>query len=186
MVLQEESTLLRRWNAEVGLGAQWGTAETKAPDEFGRFREPQVDSQLLRISIFLTGGVHIPLHTLGKSSTLWLVANPGIGLGIGNRVQESGEIKSEMLIMYQMPVHVTAAIGGLRRKSVAWGIEGGLGFNLANEFGEWVFAPSLLIDLTYAPKNLNRLRFMMDILPASVVNGGGYRRFSLAYIWGIM
>lgn len=140
-------------------------------------------------------GGHIPLFEIGAYGTFWLVPAGNVWLNVGNTTttDEYGNVFSETGVGFDVnvPIHATIGYGGLRRKSMAWGIEGGLGVNAAfrtrSDWNENVFtiSPSAMVDLTYAPKNIFRLRFIVDLLPAELSDYETIRTWMLQLVVGI-
>lgn len=113
-------------------------------------------------------GGHIPLFNLGRYSTVWLVPSAYAAISLSSFSSTSSD--PQVYVDLTVPIHVTAGYGGLRRKANAWGIEGGVGITASRRFNEGVFtvAPSAIVDVTYAPKNVYRLRFMTDLISYDV------------------
>jgi hypothetical protein len=134
-------------------------------------------------------GGHVPLFNLGKYSTVWLVPAAYMAVSFSNLSSDVSD--PSINIDLSVPVHVTAGYGGLRRKAQAWGIEGGLGVTASRRFTEGVFTvvPSALVDVTYAPKNVFRLRFMTDLISYEIAptDKAPYtmRTWSLMFVVGL-
>jgi hypothetical protein len=140
-------------------------------------------------------GGHIPLFEIGAYGTFWLVpaGNLWLNFGATSTTDEYGYVSTETGFGFDVnvPIHATIGYGGLRRKSMAWGIEGGLGVNAAfrtrSDWNENVFtiSPSAMVDLTYAPKNIFRLRFVADLIPANLSDYETIRTWMLQLVVGI-
>jgi hypothetical protein len=140
-------------------------------------------------------GGHIPLTEVGTYGTIWLVAAGSLWLNISDlsTTDAWGNSTSDPSIGFDVnvPIHATISYGALRRKSMAWGIEGGLGVNVGLrtrstwDSSEFTFAPSALVDISYAPKNVYRLRLMADIISSSLSAGGTYQTWSVMFVMGI-
>lgn len=126
-------------------------------------------------------GMHIPLSSLSESTTLWLVPSVLLGIATSSDVSDGG-------LLVQVPVHVSFGYGALRKRNSQWGIEGGLGVTLrtalsSNSEGLTV-NPSAMVDITYAPSGVYRLRFMTDILSTKHSDFLTSRQFSIGLVIG--
>lgn len=144
-------------------------------------------------------GLHIPLWSVGELSTIWLVPAVSAWLSFGDEhyVDEWGYEKTEPAVGFDVsvPVHMTYGYGGLRRSASKWGIEGGLGVNMGLrarsmwETNFFTITPSALVDVTFAPRNVYRLRFMVDILPYQLSHEStyqeSYRTWTAQFVLGI-
>lgn len=166
---EEQTGPRRKPNGEAMLGITYANLSytSKVYDQYGQIvGDTNVADNRLYAS-FGYGG-HIPLFNLGKYSTVWLVPAAYAALSMSS-LSTDGDSPSLQFDL-SVPIHVTAGYGGLRRKAQAWGIEGGLGVTASRRFSEGVFtfAPSAIVDVTYAPKNIYRLRFMTDLVSYNV------------------
>lgn len=152
----------RKPNAEFIIGMQFSSLFYKAGTYETGFEINNRDTTISRNVLMLGYGGHVPLFNLGKTSTVWLVPAAILKIGIHNT---SGSSTPDATYDLGLPVHFTAGIGGLRRRSNAWGIEGGVGANITAHLkdGLFSFVPSGIVDITYAPKSIFRLRLMADI-----------------------
>ncbi len=144
-------------------------------------------------------GGHIPLADIGAYGTVWLVPAANLWLNIGSEgtTDEWGYTSTETAVGFDIsaPIHATIGYGALRRKSMAWGIEGGLGVNFGlRTRSTWTTSaftvtPSAMIDVSYAPKSIYRLRFITDIIGASLNDedtfGESYRTWSVQFVLGL-
>lgn len=188
------STIRRKPNGEWMLGVQRATYSTESL--YNGEPVPGTEKDYGYTYFGVGYGGHIPLTEVGTYGTIWFVASANAWLNIGDEstVDEYGYVSSDASVGFDLsiPVHATIGYGGLRRKSMAWGIEGGLGLNSGLrtrsswESSAFTFAPSALIDITYAPKNIFRLRFMGDILPGSLSDTESYRTWSVQLVIGIL
>jgi hypothetical protein len=187
--VDENSTSIRRRpNGEWMVGVQSATYSFE-PEVNGE-PYPSANASDSRTFFGVGYGGHVPIVNVGTYGTLWFVPAVNTWLSIGSTTGSDGYSETSMGFEVAVPVHATIAYGGLRRKSMAWGIEGGLGANVGFrtrttwETSVWSIAPSALVDLTYAPKNIFRLRFLADLLPASIAEFETYRTWSLQFVVG--
>lgn len=174
------------------LGITYGTIEQTGPMQvWNGYDYDVVDTTISDSRTYFSFGYggHIPLFNLGKYSTVWLVPAAFAALNFSNFSSDAADPSINFDL--SVPVHVTAGYGGLRRKAQAWGIEGGLGVTASRRFNQGVFTvvPSALVDVTYAPKNVFRLRFMTDLIsyeiaPADVLPYT-MRTWSLMFVVGL-
>lgn len=126
---------------------------------------------------------HIPLATLGRTSTLWLVPSLLLSINTGSSSDyNSFSGTSHSFIDVNVPIHVCYGFGGLQKKAVAWGFEAGLGINIAGRLAEETVTvqPSALVEVSYTPKSVYRLQIMADLLPATLTGPAGeYTRRSI-------
>lgn len=190
---EEENGPRRRPNGEWLLGITYATMSVTVPYErWDGYEWVKVGDTTIADTRFYGSigyGGHIPLFNLGKYSTVWLV--PAAYAAISASGFSSSSTDPEFHFDLTIPIHVTAGYGGLRRKANAWGIEGGIGLTASRRFAEGVFtiAPSGIIDVTYAPKNVYRLRFMTDLISYDVTpkesNPYTMHTWSLMFVLGL-
>lgn len=146
-------------------------------------------------------GMHIPVINVSSTSTIWLVPAITHGYFFDDFREEtiSGNLRTGgALLNVEVQLHATIGYGGLRKKYSVWGIEGGLGATFrAGGYGSetennntspgdiYRILPTLLIDFSYTPKNVYRIRIMSDILQSSMSYGISARQYSLALVIGL-
>lgn len=179
----QEVNPLRKVNTEFIIGAgfteyvaEWGPGTRGWYGQSGLYTA--------RRTYFTVGfGAHIPITKVGRLGTIWFVPAGTFGVSAGPK---SDGVDKAVSLDFCAPLHVTFGIGALRRRSIAWGVEAGLGLTLSktSAYDAFALAPSAMVDISYAPRSIYRLRLMTHLIPISLLQGT-YRRYSVAFIWGL-
>lgn len=173
-----ETNIRRKASGEFLLGVMNGAYMYDAT--FKGEPIPNGDLTVSRLAFSLGIGGHIPLATLGPLTTLWLVPAAIVSANIG-KASGSAESMPSGFLDLSVPIHVTVGYGALRRRSAAFGADAGLGINVGRRFAHDAFtvSPSAMVDLSYSPKSVFHLRFMVDVLPGSMGDNKSYRTWSI-------
>lgn len=187
---QTDSTIRRKPNVELITGIQFATVSSST-----MFNGQPIPGSELEFNYTYFGlgvGAHVPLTEIGAYGTIWIVPASSFWFNIGSKttIDEYGNALSETQsgFSFSVPVHATISYGALRRKSMAFGIEGGLGINAswrsheAWQEGFFSVQPSAMIDVSYAPKNVFRLRFMTDLLSTTMPDGADHRAWCIQFV----
>lgn len=179
---EDESTPRRKANAEWFAGLTMASYTRDATT----FEGSTVRATDNRVLAHFGYGGHIPLTNLGRLTTIWLVPSASLGVGISKSSSEFESSLDGMSLDLCVPIHFTVGYGALRRKSIAWGVEGGLGVNVARRFAQEAFTvvPSLMVDISYAPRAIYRLRLMTDLIAGSIGETGEYRTWGVSFVLG--
>jgi hypothetical protein len=161
-----------------------GVSFTDASRVLYEFRGEIVSEELSWTGFHFFFGGMAPIANLSRDLTLAFDINLALGFGFPTRSTP----QSEYLFTGQIPAHAVIQWGGLRRRSQPWGAAFGVGatptFTSSDLVGGVFIAPSVYVDLIYAPKWYAALRLHTNPITVDYNNGRTLRMVNVSLIFG--
>jgi hypothetical protein len=166
------------WN--YGIGASFLTVSRPL---FGN------NDETMTLDLTYTGfnilfGGWVPITAITPDLTLAFDVNfaAGYGFPTGNTAYDTPAVFG------QVPAHVALQYRGLGRRTYAWGAAIGVGASgmfLASDAADGAFiAPSIYVDLIYAPKLFWTLRFQTNLTTPEFGSRNTFRAINITFIGG--
>lgn len=144
--------------------------------------------------------MHIPVFSVDAKTTIWLIPSLTSGVFLNDfRDYQHGRNSnySTTVGSAEANMHITYGIGGLRRSNSRWGVEAGIGatyrgsgYGAETRAGDETMEdgarvlPTILVDVSYTPNGVYRLRLMSDIFNSSLLSGVSARQLSVSLVIG--
>lgn len=184
-------SLKRKSSFELYYGAQLSSIGWKLNDKYVNGEWTVIEEEAVRPYALLGFGWHLPVASLGQYTTLWFVPAATLAIGYSAVYPVDYGLEAEGYVDVSVPLYVTLGYGALRRRDSEWGVEAGVGVALTQRFKEDVFsvAPGAIFEVSYAPKNVHRLRFTVDLLATEFSDSRlqypyTQRAWSISYVFG--
>jgi hypothetical protein len=181
----------RKSTFEQYYGVQLSSIGWKLNDKFVNGEWTVIEEAAVRPYALLGFGWHLPVASLGQYTTLWFVPAATVAIAYSSVYPVNNGQDVEGYVDVSVPLYVTLGYGALRRRESEWGVEAGVGVALTQRFEEDVFSvvPSAVFEVSYAPKNVHRLRFTADLLATEFPDSRlqypyTQRAWSISYVFG--
>lgn len=129
-------------------------------------------------------GGHVPLLRLAENWQLWAVPQLLVQWQTETGVNGQPDQTYHDVVL---PLVATISYGAVRPSRHAWfGVEAGLGVNLGwrSSYQSLSVAPCAVVDVYMMPKQVFRLRFLTDILPAAMSGSSTLRSWTISAVLG--
>lgn len=189
-------------NVEFTIGTLFGFASgpRDVVDENGVVQSTE-NVSMSASGLMIGIGMHIPVYYVNDYSTVWLIPTATAGILFNNFREElnSSGFSSSVTStgVAELQLHATYGIGALRKRNSHWGVEGGIGLTYRTSgYGANTGSnndalndsprvlPTVLVDVSYAPKGVYRLRIVSDIFNSSLLGGVSARHLSIGLVFG--